>query len=102
MPTLETLESLLDKSLVRRRTGMLGEDRFWMLETIREFAGEQLAEDERGRYASRRRHAERMFDDRGVGPSLAGHGLGSGPQRHELVLAERDDMRAALDWASDA
>ena len=33
---LDTLASLLDKSLVRRRTGALGEERFWMLETIRE------------------------------------------------------------------
>ncbi len=44
---LDTLASLLDKSLVRRRTGRLGEERFWMLETIREFAVEQLeASDE--------------------------------------------------------
>ena len=39
---LDTLASLLDKSLVRRRTGRLGEERFWMLETIREFAREKL------------------------------------------------------------
>ena len=32
---LDTLASLLDKSLVRRRTGTLGEERFWMLETIK-------------------------------------------------------------------
>ncbi len=44
---LDTLASLLDKSLLRRRTGRLGEERFWMLETIREFAAEQLeASDE--------------------------------------------------------
>ncbi len=41
---LDTLASLLDKSLVRRRTGALGEERFWMLETIREFALERLEE----------------------------------------------------------
>jgi predicted ATPase len=34
---LDTLQSLVDKSLVRHR-----DDRFWMLETIREFAVEQL------------------------------------------------------------
>ncbi len=34
---LDTLQSLVDKSLVRRT-----EDRFWMLETIREFAVEEL------------------------------------------------------------
>ena len=35
---LDTLQSLVEKSLVRR-TG----DRFWMLETIREYAAERLA-----------------------------------------------------------
>ena len=37
----DVLQSLLDKSLLRRRDGKL-EPRFWMLETIREFAAEQL------------------------------------------------------------
>ncbi|MGH3136333.1 MAG: ATP-binding protein [Gaiellaceae bacterium] len=37
----DTLQSLIDKSLLRKRdTGL--EPRYWMLETIREFAGEQL------------------------------------------------------------
>ncbi len=39
---LDTLASLFDKSLVRRRTDADGEERFWMLETIREFARERL------------------------------------------------------------
>ena len=39
---LDTLGSLLDKSLLRRRADADGEERFWMLETIREFALEQL------------------------------------------------------------
>ena len=45
----DVLQSLLDKSLVRRRDGRDG-PRFWMLETIREFAAEQLeaAGDRRG------------------------------------------------------
>jgi predicted ATPase/class 3 adenylate cyclase len=38
----DELQSLLDKSLLRRRDGKL-EPRFWMLETIREFAAERLA-----------------------------------------------------------
>ena len=41
-PTSTPLASLLDKSLLRRRTGRLGEERYWMLETIREFALERL------------------------------------------------------------
>ena len=42
---LDTLASLLDKSLVRRRTDSDGEERFWMLEMIREFAWARLADD---------------------------------------------------------
>jgi predicted ATPase/class 3 adenylate cyclase len=58
---LDTLASLLDKSLLRRRTGRLGEERFWMLEIIREYGAERL--DESGDAdAIRRRHAERMLE----------------------------------------
>src|SRR5207253_7409229 len=57
---LDPLASLLDKSLLRRRTRLLGEERYWMLETIREFALERLGESGRGDDL-RRRHAERML-----------------------------------------
>ena len=39
---LDTLASLLDKSLVRRRPDANGDERFSMLDTIREFARERL------------------------------------------------------------
>jgi predicted ATPase/class 3 adenylate cyclase len=39
---LDDLSTLLDKSLLRRRTDAAGERRFWLLETIREFGAEQL------------------------------------------------------------
>jgi predicted ATPase/class 3 adenylate cyclase len=91
---LDTLASLLDKSLVRRRTGRLGEERYWLLETIREFALERLRES--GREDDlRRRHAERMLRI-----ALDAHlGAGSAEGNIGLALAERDDLRAALDWA---
>jgi predicted ATPase len=41
--TLEQLAQLLDKSLVQAQQGTSGEPRFSMLETIREYATEQLA-----------------------------------------------------------
>ena len=92
---LDTLASLLDKSLVRRRTGRLGEERFWMLETIREFARAELeasgeAED------VRRRHGDRMLEI-----ALSAHLSEDDdePFQLEVALAERDDIRAALDWA---
>ena len=38
------LQSLVENSLLRRRADSDGEPRFWMLETIREYAAEQLEE----------------------------------------------------------
>jgi predicted ATPase/class 3 adenylate cyclase len=39
---VDSLESLLDKSLIRHRVDEAGQDRYWMLETIREFAQREL------------------------------------------------------------
>jgi predicted ATPase/class 3 adenylate cyclase len=94
---LDTLGSLLDKSLVRRRTGRLGEERFWILETIRQFARERLEEsDEAG--SIRRRHAELMLEI-----ALSAHLTEDDDEKFRLplVLAEEQDMRAAVDWASN-
>ncbi|HJP64979.1 MAG TPA: hypothetical protein VKA30_01595 [Actinomycetota bacterium] len=87
---LDSLQSLVEKSLVRRT-----DQRFWMLETIREFAVERLeasgeADEIRGRYV------EYFFE-------LAGQANlwsdAEGPQRHELIEPEQDNVRAALDHA---
>ncbi|HZC30767.1 MAG TPA: tetratricopeptide repeat protein, partial [Gaiellaceae bacterium] len=94
---LDTLESLLDKSLLRRRAGQLDEQRFWMLETIREFAAERLAALPDAD-TTRRRHAERMLV---IARSAHLTEEDDEPFQLSVVLAERDDMRAALDWASE-
>ena len=95
---LDTLASLLDKSLLRRRTGRLGEERYWMLETIREFALERLRES--GRESDlRRRHAERMLQIAGDAhlslDEVEAADIG-------LAIMEREDLRAALDWAEES
>lgn len=92
---LDTLASLLDKSLVRRRIGRLGEERFWMLETIREFATETL-EASGESDATRRRHAERMLQI-----AREAHLSEDDDELFDLPsgLAEREDIRAALDWS---
>jgi predicted ATPase/class 3 adenylate cyclase len=94
---LDVLASLVDKSLVRRRTGELGEERFWMLETIREFAAECLERAGEG-HGLRRRHAERMLAIARAA-ELQDDESG-GRQNHPLVLSERDDIRRALDWTT--
>jgi predicted ATPase/class 3 adenylate cyclase len=93
---LDVLASLLDKSLVRRRTGRFGEERFWMLETIREFAAKQL-ETSGEAEEIRRRHSELMLEI-----ALSAHLTEDDDERFRLprVLAEEQDMRAAVDWAS--
>jgi predicted ATPase/class 3 adenylate cyclase len=97
---LDTLESLLDKSLLRRRTGQLGEDRYWMLETIRGYALERL--EEKGEAdVLRRRHAERMLEIVASAHLSPETGLGAEPQRHDLVIAERHDVYSALDWSQE-
>ena len=93
----DRLASLLDKSLVRRRAGPQGEDRFWMLDTIREFAHERLdASDELDDL--HRRHAEWVLavaSDAGM--SSEDTWGTTGPER---VGTELDEVRAALDWAT--
>jgi predicted ATPase len=95
---LDTLASLLDKSLVRRRAGLLGEERYWMLETIRAFAGERLLASGELE-AVRRSHTERMLE---IARSARLTEEEDTPFELERVLAERDDIRSALDWAGEA
>ncbi len=93
---LDTLASLLDKSLLRRRADSAGRSRFWMLETIREFAGERLeASDDAQRVHER--HAEVMLR---IARSATLTEDDDTPFDLPVALAELDDLRAALDWAS--
>jgi predicted ATPase/class 3 adenylate cyclase len=98
---LDTLASLIDKSLVRRRSDPGGADRYWMLETIREFAWARLQErDERQLHELRARHAARMLAvarTADLAPPLE-----PVVPRPDLLLPEIDDVRAAIDWASEA
>jgi predicted ATPase len=56
----DTLQSLLDKSLLRRAESATGESRYWMLETIREYAIERLNALEE-RTELHRRHASHFM-----------------------------------------
>jgi predicted ATPase/class 3 adenylate cyclase len=89
----DTVQSVLDKSLLRRTDGR-GGPRFWMLETIREFAAEQLvATGERA--ALERRHLEHYAAllDEAFDETLRGHD-DLGP-----LGEERNNLRSALDVA---
>ena len=93
---LDILASLLDKSLLRRRTGRLEEERYWMLETIHEFANERL-KDSGETEEIRRRHAERMLEIV-RSAHLRSEDIVLGEPQIDRVLAELDDVRQALEW----
>jgi predicted ATPase/class 3 adenylate cyclase len=87
---VDTLESLVDKSMVRVRDGA----RFWMLETIREFAIERL-EDSGEAEEMRRRHALHFIEFSEEAE------LNTRVYSGEWILRlehEHDNFRTALDW----
>ena len=86
---LDVLQSVVDKSLLRHT-----DERFWMLETIREYAAERLEQSGEAEELGRR-HAEHFLAlAEEAEPSI----LGVSPQEW-LDRLERDDdnLRAALD-----
>lgn len=88
--------SLIDKSLLRQVPQPTGEPRLMMLETVREYALEQLAASGEAE-AIRGAHAEHY---RGLAeyaePQLLGTEMSLWLERLEC---EHDNLRAALDWA---
>jgi predicted ATPase len=94
---IDVLQSLVDKSLVRR-TG----ERFWMLETIREYAAERLEASDEAE-GVRLRHAEfflalaEQAPGADVSPALSANVADTSAWR-ERVEADYDNIRAALDW----
>jgi predicted ATPase/class 3 adenylate cyclase len=85
---LDTLQSLVEKSLLR-----FTNERYWMLETIREYAVERLDGEGEGQAARRQRSL--YFADRGV---EAGAGLKGADQEAWLnrLDDERDNLLASL------
>lgn len=89
---LETLASLLDKSLLRR-----DEDRYWMLETIREYGLEQL--DDQARIDLIERHGN--FYERFAAEAEAGLRGPDGARWLDLVERELSNLRAAMSRSLD-
>jgi predicted ATPase/DNA-binding SARP family transcriptional activator len=92
---LDTLGALVDRSLLRSGGG-----RYWMLQTLREYALDKLArsgeEDD-----LRRRHAQWFVE------VLASHGLDKTTdvdtgRLRMLLEEERENFRAALEWGDQA
>ena len=85
---LDTLQSLVDKSLVRHT-----QERFWMLETIREYAAERFHESgEAGEL--QRRHAEHFL---ALAEEAEPHLPADRRDWLDRLDLEHDNLRAALD-----
>jgi predicted ATPase/class 3 adenylate cyclase len=93
---LDGLASLVDQSLLRQ-DDVGGQPRFRMLETIREFAVEQLKNSDE-EPEIRRRHAQAY---RALVEQAAPELLGKDQTRWlDILEREHDNIRAALTWAS--
>jgi predicted ATPase len=96
---LEGMTSLVDESLLRQGEGVSGEPRFWMLQTIREYGLDRLAESGEAA-AVQRRHADFFLAlAEQVESKLRSGERDTGLQQAE---AEHDNLRAALVWNQTA
>ncbi|MEN9936102.1 MAG: hypothetical protein RLZZ387_2681 [Chloroflexota bacterium] len=96
---MPAMESLVDSSLVLPVAGAATEPRFRMLETIRAYALERLA-DAGALQSTRRRHAEHF-----TAVAEAAEPEGYGPDAAASFAALEDDydnLRAALEWCCSA
>lgn len=96
---LDTLTSLVDRSLVVADPGQDGGMRYQLLETVREYARERLVENGEAE-AMRRQHAEfYLAVAETAEPQLSGPGQAVWLDRLEL---EHDNFRTALRWSLEA
>ncbi len=92
---VDELAALVDASLVQR-----ARDRYTMLETIREFAAEMLEKSGRAS-ATARLHAT-YFESFGRGLELYPEAIEvRQAERYDLALAEKANLRAALEWSQE-
>lgn len=95
---LGTLGSLVDKSLVQVKHEENGEVRFGMLETMREYAVEQLRERGDFKLAQEQHNDYFLALAERTAPELRGL---QQVRWQALLEREHDNFRAALQWASD-
>lgn len=89
----DTVAALVDKSLLRQEEGIDGEPRFWMLETIREYALERLAASDEEDLIRQRHAAYFLTLAEAAEPELRG---AQEEQCHRRLTAEHDNILAAL------
>jgi len=98
LDVMDGVTSLLDKSLLKQVEGLDGEGRVLMLETIREYALERLAQRGEAEALRERHFAYYLALAEAAEPHLRG--------AEQIIWADRlevehDNLRAALTWAHD-
>ena len=96
--SLDTLQSLVEKSLLRFTPSDTG-GRYWMLETIREYASGRLRQIGESDKVRERLAAHLLGRAERAEPELQGIEASDWLDRLD---AERENFRAALDWAEEA
>jgi predicted ATPase/class 3 adenylate cyclase len=89
----DLLESLVDKSLLRHRVDEAAQDRYWLLETIREYAAVRLRETGEAEPA---RHAHRMYFLNRAAAIGGDRFFGHDGSEAALFRAERANFRVVL------
>ena len=90
---VEVLESLVDKSLVRRSD--VG--RFGMLDTVRDFAAERISQEERSAVCARLlEHLLTVFASANLDEDA------TGPMQMHLAAVEQPNVDVALSWAMES
>jgi len=92
---LNSIEALVDQSLLRQTPGLDGEPRFTMLETIREYALERLELNGEAEVVRRRHALHYLGLAEAAEPQILGAEQTVWLQRLET---EHDNLRAALAW----
>ena len=93
---LDDLLSLVEKSLVRQINDPDLRTRYDLLEPVRQFAAEKLAEDDEDAAETTQRHAQYFRDSvRNLRKRIDDP---DGPEVLEAVEADHDNVRAALEW----
>ncbi len=93
---LDELESLVGDNLLQKTDDRDGETCLLMLEIIREYAAERLAENPSEVSAARRRHADFYLN---YAKNIEREVMGTRQaERLNQMEAERDNFRAAMDW----
>lgn len=93
---IDVLGTLVDRSLIRRSSRFVNEDRYFMLQTLRDFGLEQL-ETLGEMYAARMAHAEVMVQ---LAETAEPHLIS--PDQDiwlDRLDADRGNLRAAVEWA---